>query len=106
MKKDKHRIDNPILFLIVMVLFLISTIVLTVGLLRTRGNQLESINLTKNKKESSQEENSISSYFKDEFARRKIGDDEFLGDDPFKDVCAETSGDGVPVITFGTVCVR
>ena len=110
MAKEKVKIENPNLFTAVLILLILSVGLLIFGLTRNNSSGKEGndrITSTIKNQEVTEDE-SIFKYFEDtNLSSGENGSDDFyLETDPFKDTCAETSGDGKPAITFGTVCYR
>lgn len=104
----EERTTDPALYLILVILFIISIIFIGVGLLRPRNN-VDVVNQTPQNENLKQEDEEISvaDYFEGDFDNNNLfEEDEFLRDDPFAQICAETSGDGRPAIVSNTVCFR
>ncbi|MBU0570327.1 hypothetical protein KKB40_06170 [Patescibacteria group bacterium] len=101
-------IEKPFLFLVIAILLVGSLTMLVMGL--TKSEQQATSSFSKDEDESlAVEKNggSVSQFFEDEFDKSgTVKDDEFLKNDPFKDACAEVSGDGQPSISSNTVCLR
>ena len=105
--EDKSKSNSSVLIFIVSFLLLVSIAISVLGLLN--GKKEESIDgdeeMIKPKNELQGEE--ITDLFEKEFSEEKDSKvDEYYLNDPFKEICASTSGDDLPSITGGTVCLR
>lgn len=89
-------------------LFMISITLLVVGFLNSKSDEVATV--TENKKtEFEKDTENVSDYFDEAFSKSiksDAQDEVYFQDDPFKEICASTSGDDIPSITFGTVCYR
>jgi len=110
MKKSGPKIENPKLLVLLSLFFVLSILLTAFGINRVRQNlSIEKDIRPQQLKESDEEsEESLSEFFENaKFSSEEGGTDEyFLEKDPFKDICAEGSGDGQVSISFGTVCYR
>lgn len=109
-KTDNNKSSGPSggIMILVLSLFLMSVVLLTIGLINNKNGGFIDIPKPKDVFIRNDSED-VTDYFDEAFSKSSSGDaqDEvYLQDDPFKDTCADTSGDGVPAISFGTVCYR
>lgn len=99
-----RKIESPYIFFFVLLLFIVSLILIYKGLTNYKNKSATS-KTEVSQEELYQEDVSLSDYFK-ESSFDEDRDEEFLKNDPFKDVCAQTSGDGLPSVSSNTVCIR
>jgi hypothetical protein len=103
--KADRQIDSPLIFILILALLIVSFGLIFIGLLnfkRKDGAVFKSKERVQNV--ILEDERSVSEYFEDvDFSEEE---DRFLKEDPFKDRCADVSGDGVPSVSSGTVCLR
>ena len=103
------KVDSPGLFILLVIFLFISLSILLLGLKNWRNEKSTQKEQVELPKEQSPEDESLSEYFKEEFAEKEkvnIKTDEYLLGDPFREICNSTSGDGKPAITSNTVCLR
>lgn len=108
-KSSTNPKPNGGILILLFLLFVISVTLLVIGFMNSKKNNGLIETAVPDEIEHVENEESITNYFDDAFSKSSSGDaqDEvYLQDDPFKDQCASTSGDGVPAISFGTVCYR
>ena len=95
------------LYIIAFLLFLVSVALLTLGAMNTKKKIIITPEIPVEFEKGEVQVESVS----DLFQKSLLDDieqvpDEFYMEDPFKEICASTSGDGLPAITGGTVCLR
>jgi hypothetical protein len=107
-KSSEKNVEKPFLLFVVAILLTGSLTMLVMGLSKSEqqadstSNENESESLAVEKSDTS-----VSQFFEDEFSESSnVETDEFLREDPFKDICADVSGDGLPSVSFNTVCLR
>ena len=107
-RSSEKNVEKPFLLFVVAILLVGSLAMLVMGLTKSKQqtisdspkDEAENIAVEKNGV-------SVSQFFEDEFDESDtIENDEFLREDPFKDICADVSGDGLPSVSFNTVCLR
>lgn len=94
--------------ILLLFLFMISFTLLAIGLLKGRSTVNYEPSVTEYNEDESIDD-SISDFFDEAFSKTSATnarDEVYLQDDPFREECESTSGDGVPAISFGTVCYR
>jgi hypothetical protein len=106
-KNKRYQIENQPVFYIAFTLFLMSFGLIFYGL--TQGGKTE---IDEGKKVEARENTngnldvSVQEYFKTSESSTYQADDEFIKDDPFAELCAPVSGDGIPSVHSNTVCLR
>lgn len=100
-------VENPKAFALILSLFLVSIIIAVSSFIFTGNNKEEVV--VKNVEQPSEapmEDVSLEEYFKDSSSTSNDEDSGYLINDPFKDMCSDTSGDGKPAYKSNTVCLR
>ncbi len=107
-ESSEKNVEKPLFFLVVAILLVGSLTMLAIGLTKSKHqtdsdspkNEAENIAIEKDGV-------SVSQFFEGEFSESNfVEDDEFIKDDPFREKCADVSGDGLPSVSFNTVCLR
>lgn len=107
-KRQRYQVENIPVFVFTMTLFLISFGLIVFGLVNGEKNkQAEMVGLKETQKQTEVEgEYSLEEYFKTSDSNTYEANDEFIKDDPFAELCAPVSGDGIPSVHSNTVCLR
>jgi flagellar basal body-associated protein FliL len=105
--EDKTKTNSSVLVIIISFLLLVSIAISVLGVLNGKkevSSDSEEKEILPKDELQSEELNNI---FQKEFSERSNSKvDEYYLNDPFKEICASTSGDDIPAISGGTVCVR
>jgi len=106
--KESNKIELPLVFYIVLILLAASIGLIIFGLV-IQKKELETVSekaeASVGTKEASDQD--IGKYFEDiSFEDSSLDQDQFLKDDPFREKCAATAGDGLPSVSSNTVCLR
>lgn len=104
-KSKNLKVDAPLVFWVIVALFLASLSLAVYGFLQPKKPQVpgqENIVV-----EERHEEESLGQLFEEEFASGEAqeGEDEFSVNDPFKEICAQNQAGSASVVG-GTVCLR
>lgn len=102
------------LLLLMSVFFLISSVLLTIGLakfFKGRNTSIQSVQQEKAEIDNNQSSasDSLNDYFDKAFKgeqKEAKGTDEFSRGDPFLETCSSTKGNTAPSVTSNTVCLR
>lgn len=105
-KIRKFQIENTPLFVTVFILFLLSFGLIVAGALKKSNVDENTTQTELDQKNISTEEASLEKYFETSDDVTYEANDPYIKNDPFAQMCAPVSGDGIPSVHSYTVCLR
>lgn len=107
--KESKKVEHPTVFYVVLILLAASIGLIIFGLSINPKKVAVSVSEKETVSIESQKTNDqdIGKYFESSaFGDTSLDQDQFLKDDPFREKCAATAGDGKPSVSSNTVCLR
>jgi hypothetical protein len=107
-EKRRFKIDNPVIVFTAFVLFVVSAVLIVVGVIKFSNVEEVEAPIEDNQPSATEETQNLNDFFEEDFQDYEVPENanlQYLKDDPFRGTCTGSEGDDKAPFSYGVVCL-